>query len=317
MAQLLLDLQPKWGWQLAIAHCNHRWAVDSPELPGHVRAIAEQWALPFYLVTAPDEVAADNREASARAWRYEVLTTLAIAHGFSCVTTGHTASDRAETLMYNLLRGSGIDGLSALGWHRPLTDTLTLVRPLLTVTRAETGAFCHQRNLPVWDDPANTDLNYARNRIRNDVLPYLTQHFNPNLEQTLATTVEVIQADVDYLEAEVDRLLHDVLEIHSSPPHAQLPPHTTESALPPSLRIQRRRLKDVPLSLQRRVMRRCLQTLLPRSPTFDHIEKLTALITAPNRSQTDPFPGGAIARVNGDWIEVYAHHSISSSQDRT
>ncbi|MFN9403601.1 MAG: TilS substrate-binding domain-containing protein, partial [Dolichospermum sp.] len=58
----------------------------------------------------------------------------------------------------------------------------------------------------------------------------------------------------------------------------------------------------LPLALQRRVIRQVLQNILPESPNFEHIEKLVALITAPNRSQTDPFPGGVTAIVQGDWI---------------
>jgi tRNA(Ile)-lysidine synthase len=73
-----------------------------------------------------------------------------------------------------------------------------------------------------------------------------------------------------------------------------------ESFLP--LRLNRRILQKSPLALQRRVMRQVLQQILPDAPNFEHIEKLTALIIAPNRSQTDPFPGGAIAQVQGDWI---------------
>ncbi|MHC5821550.1 MAG: TilS substrate-binding domain-containing protein, partial [Nostoc sp.] len=68
------------------------------------------------------------------------------------------------------------------------------------------------------------------------------------------------------------------------------------------LRLNRRVLQKAPLALQRRVMRQVLQQILTDAPSFEHIEKLTALIIAPNRSQTDPFPGGAIAQVEGDWI---------------
>lgn len=312
LARLMLDLQPKWQWRLAIAHCNHRWAVDSPLLPGHVEGIAEAWHVPFYLATAPDEVAHDSREATARHWRYHALTELAQTHQFASVTTAHTASDRAETLLYNLLRGSGLDGLAALGWSRPLTPEITLVRPILNVTRSETGEFCNEAQLPVWDDPANADLRYARNRIRNEVLPYLQQHFNPNVEGTLATTAEIIQADVEFLESETERLFQAAIEC----PEASSDVFDDGSELSVSthdfeqrdgeymLRINRRVLQGQPLSLQRRVMRRCLLTILPKAPTFEHIEKLSALIQAPNRSQTDPFPGGAIAQVNHEWIEI-------------
>ncbi len=70
------------------------------------------------------------------------------------------------------------------------------------------------------------------------------------------------------------------------------------------LKLNRRVLQTAPLALQRRVMRQILQQILLDAPSFEHIEKLTSLITAPNRSQTDPFPGGAIAQVQGDWIYI-------------
>lgn len=305
LAQLLFDLQPRWDWNLAIAHCDHRWAIDSPQLPAHVQSIAETWHLPFYLASAPDEVAQDSREATARRWRYQALTKLAQAHHFSSITTAHTASDRAETLLYNLIRGSGMDGFSALRWSRSLTADINLVRPILNMTRAETGNFCDVAGLPVWDDPANTDLRYARNRIRNNVLPYLQQHFNPNIESILATTSEVIQADVDYLEAEANRLFQNAVD-YQCLVQRQTFKDVDEVAETldgyPILRINRHVLQSQPLSLQRRVMRRCLFAILPKAPTFEHIEKLSALIDAPNRSQTDPFPGGAIAVVDHDWI---------------
>ncbi|MFM6754956.1 MAG: TilS substrate-binding domain-containing protein, partial [Dolichospermum sp.] len=63
-------------------------------------------------------------------------------------------------------------------------------------------------------------------------------------------------------------------------------------------------LKSLPLALQRRVMRQVLQNILPESPNFEHIEKLVALITLPNRSRTDPFPGGFTAVVQDDWIII-------------
>lgn len=70
------------------------------------------------------------------------------------------------------------------------------------------------------------------------------------------------------------------------------------------LQLNRPRLQTAPLALQRRVMRQCLQAALPCAPSFEQVEKLTALIVAPNRSRTDPFPGGAIAEVDGDWIWI-------------
>ncbi|MFM7366899.1 MAG: ATP-binding protein, partial [Sphaerospermopsis kisseleviana] len=174
----------------------------------------------------------------------------------------------------------------ALTWQRPMTDNITLVRPLLEVTRTQTEQFCQDFNLPIWEDSTNQNLQYARNRIRNELLPYLKQNFNPQVESHLAQTAELLQAEVEYLEQTA----------------RQLRLEASVKGEKEDLQLNRHLLKKQPLALQRRVMRQVLQEILPDAPNFEHIEKITALITAPNRSQTDPFPGGAIAQVQGEWI---------------
>jgi tRNA(Ile)-lysidine synthase len=286
LLRLLVDLRDKWGWTLRVLYGDHCWRDDSAENGAFVQQLAADWGVPCDVVTAKTPPAS---EAAARTWRYGELGQAAVAHGCTHVVTGHTASDRAETLLYNLMRGSGADGLQALTWQRPLSadyPQLTLVRPLLRVTRQETGQFCQARHMPVWVDRTNEDRTYARNRIRLDLLPQL-QTFNPQVETNLAQTAEMLSAEVAYLEAECDRLESTCLQWH--------PPQLHRPALQP-----------LPLALQRRLVRRFLTALLPRQSTFDQVEKVVALITAPNRSQTDPFPGGAIARVEGTlirWLE--------------
>lgn len=284
--KLLLDLQPKWGWQLGIAHCDHRWRSDSQANANYVEQLARTWSTSFYCHTAEQSLPS---EAAARQWRYQALSAIALANNYSCIVTGHTKSDRAETLLYNLIRGSGADGLQALTWKRPLDSGLVLVRPLLEITRSETGQFCQDMQIKVWEDATNQDLKYARNRIRQELIPYL-HHFNPQVESTLAQTAELLQAEVEYLEQAAHQLYQQAI----------LDQHIAIDQLP--IRLNRRGLQTAPLALQRRVMRQILQHILPCNPSFEQIEKLTTLITAPNRSQSDPFPGGAIAYVDKDWI---------------
>lgn len=328
LIKLLLDLQPKWGWNLAIVHCDHRWRSDSEASANHVEQLAKNWGISYYLKTASD---IPKTEAAAREWRYQALTEIAIAHNYSYIVTGHTASDRAETLLYNLIRGSGADGLSALTWTRPLADfrlpildfrlgnsgenhnsqisadfrlehqdensqlkiqnlksKIYLVRPLLEITRSQTGQFCQEQKLPIWEDSTNQDLQYSRNRIRSELLPYLETHFNPKAQQALAQTAELLRADVEYLELVASDLLQRAMSAIADSPQVnfQLP-----------VKLNRPILREAPLALQRRAMRQLLQQVLPSAPSFESVEKLTSLIVAPNRSQTDPFPGGAIGRV--------------------
>ncbi|MDZ8096369.1 MAG: tRNA lysidine(34) synthetase TilS [Nostoc sp. DedQUE05] len=291
LIKLLLDLQLKWGWYLGIAHCDHRWRSDSEANANHVENLAKTWGISFYLETANKPI---NSEAAARNWRYQALSAIAKANNYQYIVTGHTKSDRAETLLYNLIRGTGADGLQALTWQRPLSTGIVLVRPLLEITRIQTEQFCQEFKLPIWEDSTNQDLQYARNRIRQELTPYLRENFNPQVESALAQTAELLQAEVEYLEKAAQQLREKAMETGIGDEEDSL------TLLP--LRLNRRVLQKAPLALQRRVMRQVLQQILTDAPSFEHIEKLTALIIAPNRSQTDPFPGGAIAQVQGDWI---------------
>ncbi|MGB3755979.1 MAG: tRNA lysidine(34) synthetase TilS, partial [Rivularia sp. (in: cyanobacteria)] len=203
LTKLILDLQPKWGWHLGIAHCDHCWRDDSQANANYVEQLAGEWGIPFYLKTATQSL---TSEAAAREWRYQVLQQIALDNNYQCIITGHTATDRAETLVYNLMRGSGADGLQALTWQRPLNDRIVLVRPLLEVTRSQTGQFCQDFQLLVWEDSTNQDLKYARNRIRQELIPYLQEKFNPKVESNLARTAELLQAEVEYLEQAAEEL---------------------------------------------------------------------------------------------------------------
>lgn len=283
LVKLLLDLQPKWGWSLAVAHCDHRWRDDSRANAQHVENLAKTWEIPFYCATAERTL---QSEADARTWRYQALRAIAHPNNYQYVVTGHTRSDRAETLLYNLTRGSGADGLQALTWQRSLDTKLQLVRPLLEISRLTTGRFCQDMQLPIWEDATNQDSKYARNRIRQELIPYLQERFNPQVELALAQTAELLKAEVEYLE-------HSAQELKQQATHPQEP-----------LKLNRQILQAAPLALQRRVMRQLLQQTLNHSPSFEQIEKLTALIVAPNKAQTDPFPGGAIAKVEQGWIYI-------------
>ncbi len=287
LAKLLLDLRSKWDWHLAMVHCDHGWRSDSAENAAHVSRLAQQWNIPCFVETAQG---LPKTEAAARDWRYGVFATLASNNDYHHVVTGHTATDRAETVLYNLLRGSGADGVQALSWQRPLRHEpakIWVTRPLLKLTRQDTGTFCQALALPVWQDSSNDSLYYRRNRIRQELMPYLRSHFNPNVETTLAQTAEIFTAEVVYLEAQVDQLYAEVIEVKEQ-----------------GWQIQRSRFANAPLALQRRVIRRLLQAALPQQPNFEHIEKLVALAHAPNRTQTDPLPGGRLAWVEHGWIKL-------------
>jgi tRNA(Ile)-lysidine synthase len=280
LAQLMLDLQPKWSWNLAIAHCDHGWPSDGG-LADHVAHIAENWHLPFYLQIANPPIS--ETEAAARKWRYQALTEIAQTEGFLYLITGHTMSDRAETLLYNLVRGAGSDGLTALNWQRNLTDKIKLVRPLLNFSRQETRDFCQQFNLPIWEDIYNSKKKYARNRIRLDLIPYLKQEFNPQVESKLAQTAELLRADVEYIEEIAQQIFKEIITADKKG-------------------LNRIKLRQYPLALQRRVMRHFLAENFQRTPNFEQIEAVIKLIYAPNRSRTSTLAKNFVVEVRAELI---------------
>lgn len=308
LTRLLLDLQPKWQWTLAVAHCDHRWRPDSADNAAHVERLSQQWHLPCWIATASSTDAIAS-EAAARQWRYRQLTALAQTHSFSHVVTGHTASDRAETLLYNLMRGSGTDGLQALTWCRrldPSSEPPWLVRPLLDLFRQETAAICAQFDLPVWEDSTNFDQRYARNRIRSQLLPHLKTTFNGGVERHLAQTAELLRADVACLESLVDGLWQEAVQIVG----ANIAANSSRLL---DYRLCQKSLQAAPLALQRRLLRRLLQQT-ETAISFEGLNTVVALITAPNRSQSPPLRGGIVGYVESGWIAFKAGADLPQSR---
>jgi tRNA(Ile)-lysidine synthase len=193
LTQLLLDLRRRHGWSLRLWHGDHRWHPRSGTIASELAGWATARGLPITVETAGEP---PPGEAAARAWRYRCLADRAAAWGCSHVVTAHTGSDRAETLLLNLARGSHLRGLATPRSIRPLRRTdgpggAWLVRPLLEISRSETAAFCRRRGLPVWSDPGNEDPRPGRNRIRQRVLPEL-EALHPGASERIGRVGEAI-----------------------------------------------------------------------------------------------------------------------------
>ena len=179
---LLRDLRRQHHWSLQLWHGNHGWHPKAKRIASELAGWCRTQQLPLLISTSTN--ATTGSEARARQWRYDELHQVCQQinqnnGGNSCcsVVTGHTASDRAETLLLQLSRGTDLAGLASLRWERSLkgnaSDGIRLVRPLLNFSRDETAAICSDLQLPIWTDPSNSDSRFARNRIRQEVLPVL------------------------------------------------------------------------------------------------------------------------------------------------
>jgi tRNA(Ile)-lysidine synthase len=137
-----------------------------------------------------------NLEARARAVRYDALEAARVEHGATAVLVAHTADDQAETVVLNLLRGSGSAGLAGMPSRRG-----HVVRPLLGARRADVRAECTRRELTPREDPSNNDLAFRRNWIRHEVLPLLERGAGRDLTPLLTRQADVFRAESDFLDA--------------------------------------------------------------------------------------------------------------------
>lgn len=202
---LLLGLRRLHGWRLQLWHGDHGWRPEAAEQADELACWCRHQGLELTIDarTQPGPASTTHTEAQARAWRYERLEAQALALGCSHVVCGHTASDRAETLLLHLARGSHRRGLASLRPRRALGSRgLQLSRPLLIFDRSDTGRLCQQLQLPLWLDPSNDDLRYSRNRLRQTVLPEL-EALHPGAARRLSATAERLarehEAQLDWL----------------------------------------------------------------------------------------------------------------------
>ena len=186
------------GGPFAIAHCNFRLrGADSDADEALVRKWAERCGVPCHVKAFDTEAVAASEgisiEMAARKLRYRWFGELCREHGYEAVLTAHHAGDNAETIFLNLLRGTGIKGLTGMKAESFLPDPefadIPLRRPLLGLTRADIDRLAAQWQVPYRDDRTNAENTVKRNKLRNQVFPVLRE-INPSFEKTLAEDME-------------------------------------------------------------------------------------------------------------------------------
>jgi tRNA(Ile)-lysidine synthase len=179
----LLVLASAAGCDVTAIHVDHGLRSESAAEAAQARTLATTIGVEFRLLTI-DVGPGPNLEARARASRLAALPPGAM--------TGHTADDRAETVLINLLRGSGLDGLTAMS-PGP-------TRPLLALRRTETRRLCADRRLTPVVDPSNTDSRFVRNRVRGELLPLMADISDRDVVPLLLRTADTVGDDLEWLE---------------------------------------------------------------------------------------------------------------------
>lgn len=181
---LLSLMQEFYGGQIYVAHVEHGIRRGSSIIDQEfVTKYCEELGIPFYLKKG--EVLekmekGESVEMAARRIRYDFLEEVRTLTGAEWIATGHTQDDQVETILLNLIRGTGIRGLSGIREIRG-----HIVRPILTYTREELRTYLEQKGIPWREDETNEDIIYTRNKIRHMLLPSIKTTLKVNIDQRL------------------------------------------------------------------------------------------------------------------------------------
>lgn len=198
---------------LAVGHFNHRLrGVESDADEQFVAELAARWNLPVVTQRSGDprteaEVSAGGTEAGARQQRYRFLLAAAQQRGARFVATGHTADDQVETVLHRILRGTGISGLAGMPRVRPLSEATVLIRPLLGTRRAEVLAYLEELGQDYRVDATNSELDFTRNRLRNDLLPKLEREYNAQVAEAILRLSRLASETQETIDRAVAELL--------------------------------------------------------------------------------------------------------------
>ncbi len=294
LLHLLALLRREVDFPLYVCHVHH--GLRGAEADRDARFVREQaarYGVPAILQRV--DVAkrrldhGGSEETVARELRYEALRKVADGLGRCLILTAHHQGDQAETVLGHLLRGSGLHGLRGMDEVRPLGDH-RLSRPLLDVSPERLQRHAELHGLAFVEDSTNQSLQYQRNRIRRELIPYIERHFNGDAVRTLARLALIARGEDDMQR----RLAEDWLE------------RTLAFRAPGLVAWRSAEFLVLPDALQRRVLKLVLERLAAHLDwNFEQVEQIRQLAGA-RRSGHAELRGAVVASNGGDHFVLRA-----------
>ena len=274
LLHVLATLSEQLKVQLHVAHLNHSLRGTESDMDAeYVSHLASSLGVPA-TVDKQDVAAYQSEhrlslEEAARELRYKFFAELTRAVGTDRVAVGHTADDSVETILMNLIRGTGAQGLQGLQplslRNSSLGSSLNVVRPLLAVGRSEVEAYCQEHQLAPRTDSSNLSSRFLRNRIRHELIPWL-QSCNPSISQGLLNTAEILAEEQNFLHGQLTSVWDKAVTEHDG--------HLVLDAKP---------ISHLHPALQRHLLREVFRRLLGDVQDIEskHIEKAREALSLP------------------------------------
>jgi tRNA(Ile)-lysidine synthase len=207
LVKVLEMLSYEYRLTLIVAHLNHGLREEAPSEERFVRKLAQDMGLVFESksldILSLRKMSGKCIEDISREARYAFLNDVAKKHGARKIALGHHMNDQTETVLMNILRGSGPPGLKGMLSGRDSR----YIRPLLDVTRSEIISFLKFHGISFVTDASNADESYLRNRIRHALVPELKARYNPNLDESIKSMAEIMRVENEYMEMATDKVV--------------------------------------------------------------------------------------------------------------
>ena len=273
----LLDVLTRLEFaKLVVCHLHHGLRGGEAEADeAFVRGLADRYHCDFEHrrvdVAALAEATGDSIETAGRNARRVFFAEVAAARGISRVFLAHHADDQAETVLMNLLRGAGLNGLAAMREVSKGGPHWQIVRPFLTVTRAEILGHARVHALEWRDDTSNASRSHFRNRLRHDAIPALSAALGRDARPALVRTALLLAEDDAWMNEQAD-LTRIALEYQDG-------------------KLSVTALRQVPTALTRRILRSWMRRQGVPNVGFDEVEKALVLLGATGRPSSLNLPG--------------------------
>ncbi len=199
LLHILNEIKNELNFKIYVAHINHMIREEADEETEYVKDFCRNLEIECYIKRIDVVEIANNlkrgTEETGRQIRYEFFDEILEKTNSNKIATAHNNNDKVETILMNILRGSGTSGLKGIEAIR----NNKYIRPLINTSREEIEEYCEINKLNPRIDKSNNENIYTRNKIRNVVIPYIKQEFNPNIIKTINRLSEVANEENEYL----------------------------------------------------------------------------------------------------------------------
>lgn len=211
LLMVLLELKERLKIEIGACHMNHRLrGKDADEDENFTREFCEKMNVPYYSASVDVKAFAAKEklslEAAGRQRRYAFFKEIMVNLNYDRCATAHHLDDQVETILMNIMRGSGLNGLTGMSPQRE-----SFIKPLLFLKKEELSSYLKENNLEAREDDSNRDSFFRRNRVRNELVPYIRENFNEDFPETLWRMAELLSVDFSFLSETVEEYAKNFL----------------------------------------------------------------------------------------------------------